>query len=72
MVMMKYNIPLPNNGERYDLSKEELVKILDAAYNNGWNHGYGVAEIQYNSHTAYASYENMNDNTRWKEIRLNE
>ena len=32
MVISRYSFPLPNNGERYDLSQDELVVLLDAAY----------------------------------------
>ena len=38
MVFVKYNFPLPNNGERYDLSQDELVKLLEDAYQKGWDH----------------------------------
>ena len=37
MIQMKYDFPLPNNGDRYDLSEKELVKLLDAAYKNGYD-----------------------------------
>ena len=35
MMQVKFNYPLPNNGDRYDLSKEELVELLQKAYDNG-------------------------------------
>ena len=38
MVFTKYDFPLPNKGDRYDLSQEELVKILDHVYDCGFEH----------------------------------
>lgn len=35
MIQTLFDYPLPNNGERYDLSKEELVELLQKAYENG-------------------------------------
>lgn len=35
MVQVLFDYPLPNNGDRYDLSKEELVELLQKAYDNG-------------------------------------
>ena len=66
MVFTKYTFPNPNNGDRYDLSQDELVKLLDNAYDCGFQHGKEIAtpyEV-----TVAASYENQDDNTRWKEM----
>ena len=38
MVQTKYDFPLPNDGERYNLSEEELIKILDHVYECGFKH----------------------------------
>ena len=35
MIQTLFDYPLPNNGDRYDLSKEELVELLQKAYENG-------------------------------------
>lgn len=35
MIQALFNYPLPNNGDRYDLSREELVELLQKAYDNG-------------------------------------
>ena len=35
MTQKLFDYPLPNNGDRYDLSQEELVELLRKAYNNG-------------------------------------
>jgi hypothetical protein len=35
MIQVSFNYPLPNNGDRYDLSEEELVELLQKAYENG-------------------------------------
>lgn len=39
MFFVRYDFPLPNNGDRYDLSQDELVKLLDSAYDRGYAHG---------------------------------
>ena len=38
MIMALYSFPLPNNGDRYDLSEKELTDLLQQAYNNGYKH----------------------------------
>jgi hypothetical protein len=35
MIQTLFDFPLPNNGDRYDLSKEELLELLQKAYENG-------------------------------------
>ena len=61
MIFTKYSFPNPNNGDRYDLSRDELIKLLDDAYNSGWAH----ARELYNT---AVTYENQDDNTKWKEV----
>jgi hypothetical protein len=39
MVQVSFSYPLPNNGDRYDLSKEELIELLQKAYDNGFEAG---------------------------------
>lgn len=65
MVFTKYDFPLPNNGDRYDLSQEELMKILDHVYDCGFQYGKEIATPC--KITVAASYEDQDDNTRWKE-----
>ena len=36
MFTVRFEYPLPNNGDRYDLSQDELRELLDKAYNNGF------------------------------------
>jgi len=67
-VFSKYTFPNPNNGDRYDLSQDELVKLLDNAYNSGWAHAKELYDESNRSVTTAASYENKDDNTRWKEV----
>ena len=38
-----FNFPLPNNGDRYDLSIEELVELLQEAYENGRQSAQGYS-----------------------------
>ena len=55
MIMELYKMPLPNNGERYDLSTEELNDLLYQAYKNGYNYGYQNAKVMYDLNmTAWA------------------
>ena len=35
MIQKLFDYPLPNNGDRYDLSEEELKELLQKAYDNG-------------------------------------
>jgi hypothetical protein len=55
MVFVRYDFPLPNNGNRYDFSEEELVKLLDSVYERGYTHGVEIANV---STTITASYQN--------------
>jgi len=66
MVFTKYSFPLPNNGERYDFSQEELVELLDKVYDCGFQHGKEIATPPVV--TTAATYENQDDNSRWKEV----
>ena len=63
MIQSLYEYPLPNNGERYDLSQEELLDLLQKAYDNGWHYGYGAAQVKYDKNmTTWASSEPKNKN----------
>lgn len=65
MVQMKYAFPLPNNGERYDLSHEELVKLLDYVYDCGFEAARNIYDPARQGVTTWASTEDLN-----KEIEL--
>ena len=52
MMQALFDYPLPNNGDRYDLSKEELVELLQKAYENG----YKAAESCYNYKTTWSGH----------------
>ena len=39
MTQITYDFPLPNNGERYDLSQEELCNLLNKTYYKGFQDG---------------------------------
>jgi len=70
MVISHYSFPLPNNGERYDLSQAELVELLDKAYNNGFEHAKNIYDPARQGITVWASSENINDNTKWEEVQI--
>jgi hypothetical protein len=56
MFFARYDFPLPNNGDRYDLSQEELVKLLDSVYDRGYAHG---VESTIKPETITATYDNL-------------
>lgn len=56
MFFVRYDFPLPNNGDRYDFSQEELTKLLDSAYERGYAHG---VESTVEPETVIASYGNL-------------
>lgn len=35
MMSILFSYPLPNNGNRYDLSQEELIELLQKVYDSG-------------------------------------
>lgn len=49
MMQALFEYPLPNNGDRYDLSKEELVELLQKAYNNGKQSNSGWSTISWSN-----------------------
>ena len=68
MVFTKYNFPNPNNGDRYDLSQDELVQLLDKVYQAGWDHAREAYDpVLQLIVTTSASFEN---NTKWKEVQI--
>ena len=70
MVILKYNFPLPNDGDRYNLSQKELIELLDNAYNCGFEYARDIYDPSRQGTVTWASYENQNDNTQWKEVRI--
>ncbi len=68
MVQVLYDFPLPNNGERYDLSQEELHKILEHVYNCGFENARNAYDPSRQGILTWVSTEDIDDNTRWKEV----
>ena len=65
MVISKYSFPNPNNGNRYDLSQDELIEILDKVYQAGWDQAREIYDpAKQPIVTTSASY--------WREICTNE
>lgn len=56
MIFSRYNYPLPNNGDHYDFSQEELLKLLDSVYERGYAHG---VESTIEPETITATYSNL-------------
>lgn len=68
MVQTKYDFPLPNDGERYNLSQEELVKILDHVYDCGFENARDIYDPSRQGILTWASTEDKDDYTKWKEV----
>ena len=68
MVFTTYSFPLPNNGERYDFSKDELVALLDKTYNKGFEDARNVFDPSRQGTITWASSEDIDDGTKWKEV----
>ena len=71
MVISRYSFPLPNNGERYDLSQDELVKILDHAYDCGFENARNAYDPSRQGKLTYTSYEDWDtpltmSNDQWR------
>lgn len=70
MVMTLYDFPLPNNGDRYDLSPDELQKILDHVYKCGWDNARQAFDpacqgVTHRASTGDGKYYVFNQ-ARWK------
>ena len=65
MIISKYSFPLPNNGDRYDLSQAELVKLLDSAYDCGFEHARDTYDPSRQGTVTWASSEDMDDPNKW-------
>ena len=70
-IQSMFDFPLPNNGDRYDLSQEELVTLLQKAYDNGWNYARQAYDKSYVKTEVYPSKEDWDrpltmSNDEWK------
>ena len=61
MFFERYSFPLPNKGGRYDLSQEELVKLLDSVYERGYTHGVEVTNVTNKTETACSNDTALSD-----------
>lgn len=67
MLVAKYDIPLPNNGDKYSLTQDELVKLLDRVYERG----YENARNAISSHTvAWTSSDMGDEQNDWYNIQF--
>lgn len=66
MLVAKYDIPLPNNGDKYSLTQDELVKLLDRAYERGYENARNAS-----SQTAAWTSSDMGDEQNdWYNIQF--
>lgn len=63
MMQVLFDYPLPNNGDRYDLSEQELYKLLEQAYNNGYNTAKIVYDTNYTKTNAIGRNVNNDEQT---------
>ena len=69
MVFVKYDVPLPNYNGRYNLSKEELIELLEYVYNRGFEHARDIYDPSRQGTLTWASSDN---NKKLKEVYINE
>jgi hypothetical protein len=65
MVKVKYLMPLPNYGNEYRLSEDELVKLLDNAYANG----FADAKDIYDERARQTTYATSRNNEEWRRVQ---
>lgn len=65
MMHVKYSMPLPNYGNEYRLTQDELVKLLDNAYANG----FADAKDVYDERTRQTTYASSRDNDEWRRVQ---
>lgn len=70
MVFTKYDFPLPNNGERYDLSQEELVHLLDHVYDCGFQHARDIYDPSRQGVLTWAFTEDIDNPNKWYEMKI--
>lgn len=68
MLRIVYEYPLPNKRGRYNLSEKELRELLQKAYDNGFEHARDIYDPSRQGVVTWASTEDVNDNTKWKEV----
>lgn len=66
MLVAKYDLPLPNDGDKYSLTKDELVELLDRAYERG----YENARNAYDKTTTWASSNMGDEQNDWYNIQF--
>jgi hypothetical protein len=65
MVKVRYSMPLPNCGNEYRLSEDELVKLLDNAYANG----FADAKDIYDERARQTTFATSRDNEEWRRVQ---
>ena len=58
MMHVKYSMPLPNYGDEYRLTEDELVKLLDNAYANGFSDAKDLYDAKLRTTTCATSMGN--------------
>jgi len=67
MIQVLYDFPLPNNGERYDLSQEELHEILEHVYNCGFENARNRWDP---ARQGVLTWAHSDKTTDWKEVKM--
>ena len=65
MVVTKYDFPLPNNGDKYDFTSDELVKLLNHVYECGYENARNAYDPSRQGKLTWASSNNSDDDNGW-------
>lgn len=69
MLVAKYDIPLPNDGDKYSLTQDELVKLLDRAYERGYENARNAYDTSGRT-TTWASFDMGDEQNDWYNIQF--
>ncbi len=70
MLVAKYDIPLPNNGDKYSLTQDELVELLDRVYEQGYENARNAYDTSSQATTAWASSDMGDEQNDWYNIQF--
>lgn len=69
MLVAKYDIPLPNNGDKYSLTQDELVELLERVYERGYEDARNAYDTSGQTIT-WASSDMGDEQNDWYNIQF--
>lgn len=69
MLVAKYDFPLPNDGDKYSLTQDELIKLLDGVYERGYENARSAYDTSGQT-TAWASSNMGDEQNDWYNIQF--